>query len=183
MPQVTLTIAGKTYRVACGEGEEARLGALAEDLDGRIGALRGSFGEIGDLRLHVMAGLTLADELGEARAAAEAARAGAEAAEREAREARGQAEAAQARLDEIEGRVREGVSRAADRRPCLARGLGPVAEVEGRSTLADRAGRRYIGGAGLRGASGDISPGPYRSPRELSLARSVDRATRRPPTL
>ena len=29
MPQVTVTIAGKTYRMACGEGEERHLEGLA----------------------------------------------------------------------------------------------------------------------------------------------------------
>jgi len=68
MPQVTVTIAGRTYRMACGEGEESRLEGLAALYDGKIQDLRGSFGEIGDMRLHVMAALTLADDLAEARA-------------------------------------------------------------------------------------------------------------------
>jgi cell division protein ZapA len=67
MPQVTVTIAGRTYRMACGEGEEAHLEGLAAVLDGKIQEMRGAFGEIGDMRLHVMAALTIADELGEAR--------------------------------------------------------------------------------------------------------------------
>ena len=40
-------------------------GANAADYDAKITELRGSFGEIGDMRLHVMAALTLADELAE----------------------------------------------------------------------------------------------------------------------
>jgi cell division protein ZapA len=68
MPQVTVTIAGRTYRMACGEGEESRLEGLAALYDGKIQDLRGSFGEIGDMRLHVMAALTLADDLAETRA-------------------------------------------------------------------------------------------------------------------
>src|ERR1700683_1420224 len=40
----------------------------------------------------------------------------------------------------------------------------------------------YIGNAGLPGASGAISPGPYRSLRELSLAGLLGSDTRRPPT-
>ena len=40
----------------------------------------------------------------------------------------------------------------------------------------------YIGGAGLRGAFGDKSPGPYRSLRELSLAEPLGSVTWRPPT-
>jgi cell division protein ZapA len=64
--EVALTIAGRIYRMACGEGEEAHLEELALDLDGRIALLRQSFGEIGDQRLTVMAAITLADERQEA---------------------------------------------------------------------------------------------------------------------
>ena len=53
--------------MACGEGEEAHLEALAQGLDERIADMRKAFGEIGDMRLHVMAALTLADELAELR--------------------------------------------------------------------------------------------------------------------
>lgn len=65
MAHVNVTIAGRTYRMACGEGEEAHLEALAQGFDARIGEMRKTFGEIGDMRLHVMAALTLADELAE----------------------------------------------------------------------------------------------------------------------
>jgi cell division protein ZapA len=66
MAQVVVTIAGRTYRMACDDGEEARLEHLARDFDARIAGLRSSFGEIGDQRIIVMAALTLADELVEA---------------------------------------------------------------------------------------------------------------------
>jgi cell division protein ZapA len=65
MPQVSVTINGRQFRMACEEGEEAHLAQLAEDLDQRISRLRARFGEIGDTRLTVMAALTLADELSE----------------------------------------------------------------------------------------------------------------------
>src|SRR5690606_19652722 len=54
---------GRQYRMACEEGQEARLVGLARDLDARIADLRGKFGEIGDQRLEVMSALTIADEL------------------------------------------------------------------------------------------------------------------------
>lgn len=66
MAQVPITIAGRTYRMACGEGEEAHLEGLAAELEGRISELRGAFGEIGDQRLIVMAALAFADERFEA---------------------------------------------------------------------------------------------------------------------
>lgn len=72
MPQVQVTIAGKSYRMACGDGEEAHLEGLAALLDARIEEMRASFGEIGDMRLQVMAALTLADELAERRKRIEA---------------------------------------------------------------------------------------------------------------
>ena len=65
MPQVSVTINGRQFRMAYEDGEEARVTHLAEDLDGRIVQLRARFGEIGDMRLTVMAALALADELSE----------------------------------------------------------------------------------------------------------------------
>ena len=65
MVQVSVTINGRQFRMACEDGEEPHLLLLAEDLDQRISRLRARFGEIGDTRLTVMAALTLADELSE----------------------------------------------------------------------------------------------------------------------
>src|SRR5438270_12629815 len=67
MAQVTVTINRRPYRMSCEEGEQPHLLELAADLDGRIGDLRGRFGEIGDTRLTVMAALAMADELAEAK--------------------------------------------------------------------------------------------------------------------
>lgn len=67
MPQIVVTIDEKTYRMACGEGEEAHLTALAAEVDGRTAELRKSFGQIDDLRLMVMAAVMASDELFEAR--------------------------------------------------------------------------------------------------------------------
>ena len=66
MSHVNVSIDGKQYRMACADGEEEHLRLLGEDFDRRIGELRGSFGEIGDMRLAVMAALMVADELSEA---------------------------------------------------------------------------------------------------------------------
>jgi cell division protein ZapA len=52
--------------MACEDGQESHLLKLAQDLDQRIEKLRGTFGEIGDTRLTVMAALTVADELADA---------------------------------------------------------------------------------------------------------------------
>jgi len=63
MPQVAVQINGKTYRMACDEGQEAHLLDLAQRFDRTINQLKGSFGEIGDQRLTVMAGVMVTDEL------------------------------------------------------------------------------------------------------------------------
>ncbi|MBO0753754.1 MAG: cell division protein ZapA [Bradyrhizobiaceae bacterium] len=67
MPHVSVTINGRQYRMACDDGQEHHLARLANDLDQRIARLRGSYGEIGDARLTIMAALTLIDELSEQR--------------------------------------------------------------------------------------------------------------------
>jgi cell division protein ZapA len=66
MAQVTVSIAGRNYRMACEDGQEEHLSKLAALLDSRIVNLRKSFGEIGDTRLTVMAAITIADDLSEA---------------------------------------------------------------------------------------------------------------------
>ncbi len=63
MSHINVTINGRQYRMACEEGQEARLLKLADDLESRIQSLRGKFGEIGDARLTVMAALTACDEM------------------------------------------------------------------------------------------------------------------------
>lgn len=63
MAQVTVTIAGKTYRMACDDGQEEHLLGLASRLDQTIDQLRGVFGEIGDQRLTVMSAITVLDRM------------------------------------------------------------------------------------------------------------------------
>jgi cell division protein ZapA len=65
MGQITVGINGRQYRMACEDGQEDHLKQLAQDLDRRIERLRRDFGQIGDMRLTVMAALTIADELSE----------------------------------------------------------------------------------------------------------------------
>lgn len=62
MAEVTLTIDAKQFRMACEDGQEAHLVKLAAHVDARVKTMRESFGEIGDLRLTVMAALMVADE-------------------------------------------------------------------------------------------------------------------------
>ncbi|MFZ1151738.1 MAG: cell division protein ZapA [Xanthobacteraceae bacterium] len=66
MSQVSVTINGRQFRMACEDGQEGHLMNLARELDNRINGLRTKFGEIGDTRLTMMAAITVADELSEA---------------------------------------------------------------------------------------------------------------------
>ena len=66
MPEVNVEIDGKKYRMACEEGQEQHLMELAERFNRTVIQLKGSFGEIGDNRLVVMAGIAVLDELAEA---------------------------------------------------------------------------------------------------------------------
>ncbi len=66
MGQLTVKIAGRAYLLACDEGEEARLGDLAQLVDAKISGIRERFGALGDQRLSIMAAITLADEWAEA---------------------------------------------------------------------------------------------------------------------
>jgi cell division protein ZapA len=104
MSQVSVTIDGRKYRLACNEGEEARLESLAGLIDDKIGEMRASFGEIGDQRLVIMAALTIADSLAEARDAAAAEHKRLEAADERAR-------ALASSLDELGSRIEQVAAR------------------------------------------------------------------------
>lgn len=63
VPEVNVEISGRKYRMACEEGQEAHLMALAERFNAQIDGFKDHFGEIGDNRLVVMAGIAVLDEL------------------------------------------------------------------------------------------------------------------------
>ena len=63
MAQVTVTVNGRDYDVACDDGEEERLIKLGATLNDRIKKIITVSGQIDDARLLVMASLLLADEL------------------------------------------------------------------------------------------------------------------------
>ncbi|MES0871869.1 cell division protein ZapA [Pseudovibrio sp. SCP19] len=65
MAQITVTINDRSFRMACDDGEEERLLGLAQRFDDSISGLRENFGEIGDQRLTVMAGIMVTDHLAE----------------------------------------------------------------------------------------------------------------------
>ena len=106
MPHVSVTIDGRKYRLACNEGEEARLESLAGLIDEKIGEMRAAFGEIGDQRLVIMAALTIADNLAEARDQAAAER-------KRSEEADERAQAIASSLNELGSRLEALVTRLA----------------------------------------------------------------------
>lgn len=63
MGKVSLNINGRKYGMGCEDGEEERLLRLGQKLDDRVAQMANQFGQIGDVRLMVMAGITLLDEL------------------------------------------------------------------------------------------------------------------------
>jgi len=66
MGKVRLNINGRKYSMGCEDGEEERLMRLGQKLDDRVNLMANQFGQIGDVRLLVMAGITMLDELEDA---------------------------------------------------------------------------------------------------------------------
>ncbi|WP_196260530.1 cell division protein ZapA [Pelagibacterium limicola] len=63
MAEVSVEINGRKYRMACEDGQETHLTSLASRFNRYIDDYKGAFGEIGDTRLTVMAGIAVVDEL------------------------------------------------------------------------------------------------------------------------
>jgi len=82
--QLTISVNGHHYTIGCGDGEEARLRSLADDLSRRMSALVAEVGQVGDARLLVMLNLLLLDEIEDLRGAMAPAAAGAAGEERAA---------------------------------------------------------------------------------------------------
>lgn len=62
MPDVTITIGGRNFDVACQEGEEHFLRSAAKMLDAEAQVLVSQIGNLTEARLLLMAGLMLADK-------------------------------------------------------------------------------------------------------------------------
>lgn len=67
MAVVDVTVNGRSYQVACDDGQEPHLLDLARLIDSRIAELARDMGQVGDARLILMAGLLIADELADAK--------------------------------------------------------------------------------------------------------------------
>ena len=66
MAQVNVTVNGRSYRMACDDGQEEHVARLGRRFEEAIDELRGALGEIGDTRLMVMAGILMTDRLDDA---------------------------------------------------------------------------------------------------------------------
>lgn len=66
MAQVKVKINGRTYEVACDDGQEDHVARLGNYVDTKVVELAAQIGQVGDTRLLVMAALMIADELSEA---------------------------------------------------------------------------------------------------------------------
>lgn len=62
MPEVDITIGGRTFEVACQEGEQHFLQSAAKMLDDEARVLTNQIGRIPETRMLLMAGLMLADK-------------------------------------------------------------------------------------------------------------------------
>ncbi|TVQ58016.1 MAG: cell division protein ZapA [Rhodobacteraceae bacterium] len=69
MADVTVTIAGRPYRLACDDGQEAHLAGLARRIDAEARAIAAKATAVDEPRLMLMAALILADRLHDAEAA------------------------------------------------------------------------------------------------------------------
>ena len=67
MGQVAISFNKRTYRFACDENEVQRLEDVANYLKSKLDELMRDHGPVGDERLMLMAALTIADELFDAR--------------------------------------------------------------------------------------------------------------------
>ncbi|WP_425039138.1 cell division protein ZapA [Primorskyibacter sp. S187A] len=62
MPEVAISIGGRTFEVACQDGEEHYLHAAAKMLDTEARVLTDQIGRVPEARMLLMAGLMLADK-------------------------------------------------------------------------------------------------------------------------
>ncbi len=66
MAQITVSVNGRSYQVACDDGQEERVRGLAKYLDEKVGGFAQKLGQVGEARLLLLAGIAVADDLAEA---------------------------------------------------------------------------------------------------------------------
>jgi cell division protein ZapA len=105
--KVTISLNGRAFTIGCEEGQQAYLRELAGHLDGHVRELADKVGQIGDVRLLLMASLIVADEMREAQG-----RVGAMS--EEMSELKGKLSQAEARVRAERARAAEAIARAAE---------------------------------------------------------------------
>lgn len=115
MSKVTISLNGRAFTIGCEEGQQAYLRELAGHLDGHVRELSEKVGQIGDVRLLLMASLIVADEMREAQGRASAL-------VEEMSDLKGRLSQAEARMRAERARAAEAVTRAAEHLEALAVG-------------------------------------------------------------
>ena len=116
MALVNVMVNGRAYTIACDEGEEDHLRELAGMVDSKVREVLETVGQVGDLRLLLMAALLVADEAFEANQRLEARR-------KELGDLAGTHDAMSERLAQSEETACEALEAAAKRAEALVEGL------------------------------------------------------------
>lgn len=120
MTQVVVKVNGRAYTLQCSEGEEQHLAELGELLDAEVERIKRAVGQVGDVRLLVMAGLVIADKLAEGLKRIEAL-------EAQVRTIEQSQNGARKRAEDLEESVVKRLDEAVERLEALARDTGPQA--------------------------------------------------------
>jgi len=74
MGQISVPVNGRSFAIACDDGQEPRIRGLAQYVDAKVAEFAGRLGQIGEARLLLLAALAIADELSDANEALQRAR-------------------------------------------------------------------------------------------------------------
>jgi cell division protein ZapA len=95
MAEIAVTVNGRSFALSCEDGQESRTRRLAQYIDAKVRDFVKSLGQVGEMRLLLLAALVIVDELAEAN----------QALEEERRRARTEAETAAARIADLAARL------------------------------------------------------------------------------
>lgn len=66
MAEISVTVNGRAFALSCEDGQETRTRRLAQYIDARVREFVKNLGQVGEMRLLLMATLVITDELAEA---------------------------------------------------------------------------------------------------------------------
>lgn len=113
MSKVTISLNGRPFTIGCEDGQQAYLKDLAAHIDTHVRDLAEKVGQIGELRLLLMASLIVADEMREAQGKVEVL-------ESELLDAKGLVSQAEARRRADRARAADAMVKAAERLEAMA---------------------------------------------------------------